>query len=173
MRKPRYEKKGDTLDRYREHLLTGKALLPKYQQYFEILEYTNGLLCGGYSTGDVAKILKNNNKYPHITQGYKVIRDTKEVFGDVKEASKKGERYILYESLMRIAKMCEKMGDLEGASKNYISAAKLLGLFKEDESSIDMNALTRPSVIVFSTDPALLIEQTEDIDYENVEEDPE
>ena len=110
MKKQRYEKKGDRLDKYREHLITGKTLLPKYQEYFEKLEYTNSLLCAGYSDGDVANILKNSKKYADIIQGYGIIKDVKEIWGDVKKSSKEGTRHVMYECFMRIARACEKNG---------------------------------------------------------------
>lgn len=164
----KYIKKGDKLDRYREHLITGKELPPKYQAYFEKLEYTNSLLCAGYSDGDVANILKNSKKYSDIIQGYGIIRDVKEIWGDVKKASKEGSRHVMYECFMRIARACEKNGDLDGASRNYEKASKLYDLFREDETPIDMSLLTRPTVIYFSTDPALLRTETEDADFEEV-----
>lgn len=160
----KYEKAGDNLDRYRQHLIEGTELSEKYKAYFEKLEYANSLLCQGYSESNVAAILKSGKKFNDVTQSYGIIRDAKAIWGDVKKASKDGQRHVAYENFIRLARKAEQAGNLELASANYEKAAKLYGLFDSDESNIDINKFMSPVSVFFSSNPKFLMKDSEIID---------
>lgn len=163
----KYEKLGDKLDRYRAHLIEGAELNDKQKAYFEKLNYTNSLLCQGFSDQQVANILVSGNKFAGLTGAYGVIRDAKEIWGNIKKSSKDGMRHVMYENFMRLAKKAENEGKIETASDNYEKASKLYALFQADELAIDINKFMSPVSVFFSSNPKFLM--NEDSSVEDME----
>ena len=153
--------KNDKLDAYRKYLIQGGKLSDKRLKYLSTMKDVLTLLSNGFSKSDIVHILENDNKYSGIHQGYKVIRDTIAVFGDVSEASREGQKFILAQNFQRIATACRKLNDLEGERKALEAIAKLYGLFDAQDTTVDVRLLNAPRTIVFSSDPAILRDQQE------------
>lgn len=167
-------KQGDKLDRFRAHLLEGRSL--KADELEQLARYRKayGLLAMGYSRLQVVTTMKADplDKLSE-SQLYNIVRDAKQLYGNLEEIDKKAERAIAYENYKLLAQLARKDGDIKGALRAQELADKILGLFEPEKTAMDPKAFLVPVDMLFSTDPKVLREQereeTEDVDHEEVE----
>ncbi len=165
----------DKLGSYLEILLDKKKGTEKQKLALERYRFSFSLSCEGYTPLVIAKVMSKHYDISE-SRSFKIIREAKQLFGDAATFSKKGERYALYEYMMRMSKNAEKAGDYSTARNCAMDAAKLLGLDQPDlEGMVDPLELMNPDEFVISSDPKILdavhktIELIYDIDHEVVE----
>jgi len=162
--------KPDKLDVYRSYLMDGAELKPDQLEMLARYRKAHGLLCLGFSRPQVLAALEKEYELSQ-PQLYAIIRESVALYGSIEEVDKKGERTIAHANYKLIANLARKEGNLSAAIRAQENADKLLGLFDQDKTVLDPKAFLVPVPMDFSTDPAVLREQeTEDIDFEEVEE---
>ena len=164
----------DKLDKYRLHLVDGVDLKPDELEMLAKYRKAHGLLCLGFGRNQVIATLEKEYElsYPQICA---IIRESIKLYGSVEEVDKKGQRVISHENYKLLANLARKNGDIGAAIRATENADKLYGLFEPEKTVIDPKAFLIPMPMDFSTDPAVLRAQeaTEDIDFEEVDEDDE
>lgn len=164
----------DKFDRYVE-IVIGKAKgSVKQNEVLIMYRFAFSLACEGYTPLVISQVLAEKYQISQ-SRGFKIIREAKQIFGDAATFSKKGERYSLYEYMMRMSKKAESAGDYTTARNCAMDAAKLLGLDQPDiDGLIDPNDFMNPDLFIMTDDPKLIdavsrtIEVTLDVDYEVV-----
>lgn len=162
--------KKDTLDRLREHMFSGglKKLNKTDQNLLKKLEFVNQLLTTNYSVSNAVKAIEREYE---VTQAYayKLIRDTKSLFGDIRESQKNGQKYILEEMYMRGALKALSANDLHAYGHFLDSIARMNGLFDNTTVQINMQQLVMPKVIMTSSDINTLREEMEALNNITIE----
>ncbi len=163
--------KPDKLDKFRSYLVDGAELKPDELDMLAKYRKAHSLLCLGFGRNQVLATLEKEFELSQ-PQLYAIIRESIKLYGSIEEVDKKGERTISHENYKLLANLARKNGDIGNAIRAQENADKLLGLFEADKSVLDPKAFLIPVPMDFSTDPAVLKEQetTEDIDFEEVEE---
>lgn len=142
------------MDKLKAHYLEGKKLPKSLEETLEKMERANSLLCSGYSKEQAVKFLMEKDSLSK-SHGYKIVRDSMELFGDVTKSSKDGLRHVATENLMQIYNHARQSKNLEMAERVWDTICKLNGLYGRDEGSSNQN-LNMNMQFVFTTDPSVL-----------------
>lgn len=103
-------------------------------------------LCARKSEEEVRVFLMKEYRISDST-AFRRIRESLELFGDVKKSSKEGRRYIVYELALHAYNIAEEERDADGMNKAVRNMILLLGLHKEDVETPDFERL-QPSLVV-------------------------
>lgn len=142
------------MDKMKAYYLEGKKLPKTLIETAEKLERANGLLCSGYSKEQAVKFLMEKDGLSR-SHGYKIVRESMELFGDVTKSNKDGLRHIATENLMQIYNHARQGKNLEMAERVWDTICKINGLYtKEGEKG--NNNLNMNMQFVFTTDPSVL-----------------
>ena len=139
-----------TIDKIRAVFITGKEdseLTEKEQQRKGRLETTWSLLCKGHSTEEVVTALCELYGYSKQT-GYSDVRESINLFGDVRKSSKEGQRHILHEFAMMCYKEAISQGDVTEMNRAVANMIKLLGLDRDDMQGFDPNEVQPPPIMI-------------------------
>jgi predicted small secreted protein len=142
------------MDKIRAYYLEGRKLPNTLIETVENLEKANGLLCHGYSREQAVKFLMESKSISK-SQGYKVIREALELFGDVTKSSKEGLRHIVTEGLMQVVNHAKVSKNLEMVERAYSTIARINGLYASEESA----KMPIGNIIVNFTNDAAVLHQ--------------
>jgi hypothetical protein len=163
--------KPDKIDKYKAFLLDEGKLKQDELEMLAKYRKAHGMLCMGFSRNQVVSTLEKEFDLS-LQQLYAIIRDSTKLFGSIDEVDKKGRIAISIERYELLANLARKEGNYGAAIRAQENADKLLGLFEQDKGGMDPKAFLVPVPMMFTTDPAALREQqTEDTDFEEVEDD--
>lgn len=156
-------RKKDLMDRLREHMFSGgtKKLSKRDAETLSKLDSVNQLLTTGYSVSNCVRKIEADFDISQA-QAYKLIRDTHELYGDIRESKKTGKRYILEEMYMRGALKAMQMNDLHAYAHFLNSIAKLNGLFDTNAININMQQLQMPKLIIADSNIETLKQEMEE-----------
>jgi hypothetical protein len=158
---PRQNKEANTLDLMRAHVLEGKRLPDRLKERFTQLQEIWALVLKNGRAAGVKFFAKRHGI--NITSTYPIIRQAMELFGDVLENDKEGERQILLDRLDQVWKKAMKEKDFTAANKALETRMKILQL---DSDSNVAQPRPLPTTIIFTHDPTALQQpQVEDVPY--------
>ena len=152
-------------DKIRAHYIEGYKLPARLATQVERMEQINAWLVDGNSSGDVIKMIENHFELK-ASQAHKILRDTRDLFGDVAKINKDHQRYVLVERYHDLLKQAKEKNDIFLQKEILDALAKVNGLYHQDAAEqIDYSKLQLPVNLVFTTNPAALIEdiQAEDV----------
>jgi hypothetical protein len=155
-------KKLVLLDRLREHLFTGGKykISNRDQETLDKLTEVDKFLTTGYSDSNIVKKIETKMNLSQA-QAYKLVKDARQLFGDLRVQGKNGMRHVLYEMYMRGAQKALKAGDIQTYIHATDSIARLYGLF-DSTVTIDMKGLVMPAVVYANGDIETLKKELEE-----------
>lgn len=159
---------GDKLDKYRAHIIEQENLSGEEHQMLERYRKAWSWLSMMYSRNQVVTLIEKEYEVS-TSQAYAVVRESLTLFGDVIENDRRAQKHIMYENFMLAANLARKNTDHNAMIRALENAARIKGVFAEDESPVDASAFLSPVAIHFTTDPAALLEQARaatDTEYE-------
>lgn len=145
-------RKKDSLDRLREYMFSGgiRKLSKRDAETLSKLDSVNQLLTTGYSISNCVKKIELDLNIGQA-QAYKLIRDTHDLYGDIRQSTKKGKQYILEEMYMRGADKALEMNDLHAYAHFLDSISRINGLFDTGAININMQQLQMPQLIMMDS----------------------
>lgn len=169
------ENNSNKLDKFIAIVVGKKEGSKKQNEQLEKYRFAFSLASNGYTPLQISKIVAEKFGMSQ-SSAWRLLRESKEIFGDASQSSKRGEQYAMYEFFMRMAKKASAKGDFATARLCAVDAAKILGLDKEDFSGLfDPSDFMRPDLFVISHDPKHLdvVNRTieiQDVDFEEMQE---
>lgn len=161
--------KPDKFDRIREHIKEGTELTPTDEQFYKRSIQIFNWMCEGKAEKEVNDLIVQN-KWGGIRQAYKLIQDTKKLYGSEPiGANLVAERKILIE----MAKEAYALAKTEKKGRDMISAVKvladLIGVYEQDGGLQEIyDGLQLPDII-YTDDPTALYEPEQEGVFEEVE----
>ncbi len=149
--------KEDLLDRLRAHLSTGgeRKLTARDSDTLAKLTRIDEILRDNKSVAQCNQALQQEMGLSQA-HAYKLINQSLELFGDIRQSRKKSKAYILDEMYMRAANRCWDEGDMLNYLKACDSLARINGLFEADATNINITQLNMPELIILDNDPEIL-----------------
>lgn len=169
----RSHNKLDRYDKIREHLVEGKKLGKRDQDFLDKAMKIFPLLCGGNTDREVVQIALRAGIVNTKDAGYKWIAQTKRIFRDAYEYNLMAEKRIMVE----MAKKAFKHAMLQQKPTAMVAAVKLqaelLGVFSQKHDLGDVYENLQLPTIVYSSDPKVLQEPPVDGQYEEIKNSPQ
>lgn len=131
-------KSGTTVDRIWAWYIFGESKIQLSETELNIkqrLSETFSLLCNYHSPEQAKPIIREKFNISE-SQFYRDIRDSKRLFGEVTEASKSADRYILSELAMKTFQLAAKDKDVKGMNMAIANLIKIKALDKEDNDEL-------------------------------------
>jgi hypothetical protein len=162
-----------SLDRIRGFYLDKRKLPPKLDHLRRVYEHAFCLLRNGYSRQQTVDFLAEQLE-PKVSRGhcYEIVKNTMDLFGDIHKSTQEGLRALVIDRAEQNYVRAIEAGDIKEQNAALKIIAEYGGL--KNGFEIDPTKVVLPT-IVFSDDPKVFIEQeqTQDIDHEELDEDPD
>jgi hypothetical protein len=146
------EREQSQLDRIRAYVFKGGEKVKLNQEdmgKYEKLQVVNRLMTVAMTGSELAEAVCKELGVK-ITMAYYLIKDAKELFGDITQSSRKGEVYILKEMYLRGVAIAFEKGDIPTYLYGLDCIAKLMGLNSAEIHKINIEQLKMPDIIIDS-----------------------
>ncbi len=153
----RRAQKGDRVQRIFIHMMDEEGRFPlsdKDHRVYEAIKKCFSIMSEHTSMAKVHALTKTASGLKSDAAVYRIINETKQIFGNIIESNKKFERFAMTERLYEIARRAKE----SGAIKEEIEALKQIRLLNalhvEDDKGADMP--TEIPKAIFTDDPAFI-----------------
>lgn len=131
-------KSGTTIDHIWAWYIFGESKIQLTEAEVKIKQRLSemfSLLCNYHSPEQAKPIIREKYGISE-SQFYRDIISAKRLFGEVTEASKSADRYILSELAMKTFQLAAKEKDIDGMNKAIANLIKIKALDKEDNTEL-------------------------------------